>query len=238
MAESSPQDKQRRAAAAYLTRTLQMNPLYEGKEIIALRGRALGLKRQQAPSVSKPDTGERRASALRKLEEVRRASWTASPDSLLSSLRSLDVDDLPDLRTAARRLEVLARNRPLIPPLTANKAFDGQFFDALKDILAGSPRETAVIREQVVASFRSGKLHKRGRRMVKLIQRELPEIYALEADWFDSLMRQKQVRAAPSNQAEPTVEFADNSSGGFPRWIWWLLIIALIKFLAKLSVNQ
>ena len=221
------------AATAYLKRTLQMNPQFEGDAIIALRSQALGLKQPRSAS-ERVDSGreQRRTEALRQLEQLRQECWTAPPDQLLSRLRKLNADDLPDVRQAAQRLEIVARNRPKLPQLASHKDFDGDFFSCLKQVLAASPRETNVLREQVLSSFRAGKLRKRGRRMIGLVKKELPELYSLEADWFESLLRQKgTVTADPGGANISVSEFGDSATGGIPFWVWWLLIIVAFKAL-------
>src|SRR4029079_18226357 len=72
--------------------------------------------------------------------------------------------------------------------------FDGHFFSALKEVLVQSPRETAVLREQVLSTFRNRARRKSGRKMVELLQNEMPAVCQLESDWFETLRRQKPPR--------------------------------------------
>jgi len=217
------------AATAYLKRALGMNPQFEGDAIIALRSRTLGLKRPTAAASVDTRREQRRNKALRVLETLREKCWTSSPEHLLKSLTKLDLDDLPDLQQAARRLETVARNRAKLPQLANHKHFDGDFFSCLKQVLAASPRETAVLREQVLASFRAGKLRKRGRRMIGLLKKELPELYALEVDWFESLMRQKKASSPDAIHNDSYSSGVIDDGGSIPFWVWWMITIIAVK---------
>ncbi|MEM8865867.1 MAG: hypothetical protein AAGF31_10025 [Planctomycetota bacterium] len=221
-----------KGGVAYLTRTLQMNPLYEGDAIIALRSKALRLTKPTKETAG-ADAANRRTQALNTLAEIREKCWSAPPEELLSRLDAIPTDHMPDVQAAAERLKVVAQNRAKLPELSQHKHFDGEFFSCLKQILAASPRETSVLREQVLASFRAGKLRKRGRRMIKLIEKELPELYRLEADWFASLLQQKTVAGgneAYSSDYRADISGGDSSTaktwavGGFTIWIIYMVV--------------
>lgn len=229
------QRKKPAGAAAYLARTLRMNPLYEADQVIALRSRALRLKSDKPQPANVADLGKRRTDALARIEAIRKECWSAPPEQLLSRLDSLELDGLPDVQAAANRLKVVANNRAKLPQLASHKHFDGEFFSCLKTVLAESPRETAVLREQVLASFRSGKLRKRGRRMIKLLESKLPEVYALESDWFSALLRQK------TTSTDSALAPADSSASdgmAIPAWAWWIVVFVVIKVLAAIARNS
>ncbi|MCA9234208.1 MAG: hypothetical protein KDA44_01970 [Planctomycetales bacterium] len=234
MASEPAPAPRRRGQAEYLVRMLQLHPAAASDEIIAIRSRALGLTPKSQPATrAGDDPATRRAAALEKLQQIRQKCWSAPPEQLVAQLDALRADDLPDVRAASHRLRVLARNRRHLPRLVEQKGFDGEFFVALKQVLAGSPRETNVTREQMVARFRSGDLRKRGRRMIALLKRETPELYELESAWFESLLRQKKSNASRAERKSDVV-VADTSSGDIPWWVWWVGISVILRIISHM----
>lgn len=234
-ADSAPA---RKGPADYLVRMLQLNPAAASDQIIAIRSRALRLApRDQAAGANARSSAARRASVLRRLEQIRTQCWTASPADLLAQLAALPVDDLPDLSQAVRRLQVLVHNRPLLPQLATHRDFDGDLFSSLKKVLAGSSRETSVVREQTVSRFRSAHLRKRGRRMIKLLKRQAPALYELESNWFESLLRQKESSVSRAEKRQLDESMGDNSSSDVPWWVWWLLVGAVLRILRFFMSN-
>lgn len=193
MSEQRAEAGSRKRVGQYVLRALRMNPMHEADAIVALRARALGFERDGAAPGPTAPQGQAldRERQLSELATIRAECWSAPPERLLKRIKKLRAVAAPDVRSAAERLGVIAQCRPRLPELTQRREFDGQFFSVLKRVLAESPRETAVVREQALASFRKRKLRRRGRRMIKLLDREMPELYALESGWFESLMSQR-----------------------------------------------
>ncbi|MEM6329182.1 MAG: hypothetical protein AAF790_02920 [Planctomycetota bacterium] len=221
------------AASTYLSRVLQMNPLYQADGVIAARARLLGVVADpsEKPTAGRQtkDRSRQRRKALERLEAIRDVCWTAPPETLAAKLETLDTEGLPDIKAAANRLAVIGSGREKLLAARGDKHFDEDFFSCMQKVLAASPRETAVLREQVLASFRSGKLNRRGRKMIKLTKRVAPELYRLESDWFDALLRQKRVLTV-SGQARRvdgyTPPIVEDDRAGIPFWVWWLLLVA------------
>lgn len=236
MAESAPNKTGR-----YLSKILKINPVYDAEGIIQLRSHALGLQKlskrsETAATDSAPSPADQenlRNIAAGKLENIRGRCWQAAPETLLKELGSLPIEQFPDLQLARDRLVAVAQHRSQLPALTSHKHFDGEFFSVLKQVLAGSPRETNVLREQVLASFRSGKLRKRGRRMIKLLKKQMPELYSIEADWLDSLLRQKSV--AGGNQQWAGVDGSTESEFNIPGWLIWIVVVITIRVLISIG---
>lgn len=225
MSDAKAQARQR--AIDYLVQLLQMNPVHEGAEIIAARNDALGLKKKTAAQPAAPIDAQKadRRKLLDRLEALRRQFWTLPLDALHKQLNALDGQGFADLESAVARLRVVAAHRAKFPPLAQHADFDGELFSSLKEILTRSPRDTAVLREQVLSKFRNRAHRKRGRKMIALLQRELPAIYAIEADWFDTLYRQKaqlptiRLTSKSGNNATPV------GSGATVRSYWWVLVL-------------
>jgi len=214
----------RRQAIDYMVRLLQMNPIQEGDEIISARSKALGLAKRgesaaAAAAAEAPQVDRRKV--LEALEAVRSQFWTMPIDELNRQLAALDSQGFSDLEAAIGRLRVVAAHRALFPALAGKPGFDGEFFSALKEVLIRSPRDTAVLREKVLSSFRNRARRKGGRKMVALLKAEVPAIYELEADWFDTLYRQKAHLVGSSRGSGLSV-----SATGFAKF-WWVILFGM-----------
>jgi len=191
VSDSKAQSRQR--AIDYLSRLLQMNPVSQGEEIIALRTKAFHRQaRKSSPSIARPEAVfDKRRVLLEKLEAVRTNFWQLPLPLLQQELSQLDATEFPDVHATVKRLHTVANHREGFPVLAQMRGFDGDLFGAIKKVLVAPARETAILREQVLSSFQKRARNKKGRRMVRLLEKEMPEVYRLETDWFNALKRQK-----------------------------------------------
>lgn len=211
---------------AYLTSQLARNPIHQSGDIVSHRAKAFKLAPvQSSPAAAAASASTDQRPKLREaLEDLRSRSFTASVDESLASLDKLDLAPFPDLAALADRLRVIMKSRSALPQLSGHPKFDGDFFSCLKKVLVSPPRDVSVLREQVLASFRHRKNRKRGQAMVKLLKSELPELYALESDWLESLLRYSpRQEAVATNSGSASTE----SSNGYG-WAIWLFIPVLV----------
>ncbi|TWT89104.1 hypothetical protein Mal64_25960 [Pseudobythopirellula maris] len=245
-----PADAERRKRVGrYVLRALAMNPMQESEAIVAARRTALQIEtprgaQQAALAPNRPAEAPDRERLLKELAELRKACWKAPPEEILKRVEKLSWVATPEIRTAADRIATVAHNRSRLPALAGNPDFDGDFFSALKKVLAGSPRETTEVREQIVASLRDKKLRKRAHRMIRLLQKETPGLYALETVWFDTLLRQKSSgwnRASPGDTAasisQPQAS-GDWSFGWGGGWFWWIIAATVIRVIIRTTGNS
>lgn len=212
MSKASPQ------VVEYLTRQLSRNPIHESAAIVSLRAKAFKLK-TNAPSAAKSAAPEGQRQQVKvQLETIRNQCFTAPTEQLLKQLNQLPMADYPDLAALGNRLRIILESRGKLPALSSDKRFDGDFFSCLKKVLVSPSRDVSVLREQVLSSFRHRKNRHRGQAMVRLIQEELPELYALEADWLGSLLK---YRAAKYGGL--TATSAENSSS--PAFIGFIAVV-------------
>src|SRR5690606_7294840 len=87
------------------------------------------------------------------------------------------------------RLRTIIECRQSLPPLTSHRDFSGDFFACLKQVLTSPTRDVAVLREQVIASFQKRANRRQGKAMIRLVKAKLPQLYALEAQWLETLLR-------------------------------------------------
>jgi hypothetical protein len=181
---------------------------------------------------------QQRQQLLQRLEQVRAAFWTAPLATLRSSLQNLETragQSFPDIEAAARRLSVVAAHRDQFPRLIGHKSFDDDFLNAMKEVLIAAPSQSAVVRERTLANFGNNKIRRRGKKMIRLIQAELPAVYQLEAAWMKSLVAQTSKRV-PANTAHDhsEMQFTSSSGGGIPWWVY-VLVVTLIRILVSAS---
>jgi len=211
---------------AYLTSQLARNPIHQSGDIVSHRAKAFKLapKPNSHSAVAASASVDHRPKLREKLEKIRSACFTAPVDKSLASLDKLDLASFPDLAALAGRLRVILKSRSALPQLSGHPKFDGDFFSCLKKVLVSPPRDVSVLREQVLASFRHRKNRKRGQAMVKLLKAELPELYALESDWLESLLRYSPRREASATAGRGSA--STGSSGSYVWTIWLVLAVA------------
>ncbi|MEM8943771.1 MAG: hypothetical protein AAGD11_01205 [Planctomycetota bacterium] len=242
MTTQSDAGKQR--AIAYLKRSLQLNPLYDSEKIIRYRAKALGLAKEKR-NVAVRSSTSKREKIIQQIDAVRAACWTEPVEPLIARLDKLPLDDQPDLKRTAERLRVILAQRCRLPELAAHKHFDEKFLSCFKKILTLPPRELAVPREQVVASFRNRKLRGRGLKMIKLLEKEVPALCQLEQEWLESLKRQKVNRDVISTRSseDSAGHLGGNTDssclGSIGTWLIAVFVIKLVfGLLRMLASNQ
>ena len=221
----------------YLTRVLKLNPVFQAGEIVELRNKYLGLKSLTSTNQSDGDNEEfeeRRAAAARIIERVREHFWQLPLDRLRGKLAGLKLNAFPDLKHAATRLTVLAANRDTLPSLVQHKDFDSSLFTALKTVLISSPREAVSVKEKFQKRLPDKQPRNQAVRMVRLLKSNVPEVYELEQDWLDSIIRYRPPKAAKSKGAKSAggqnwtdFEFSFEGWG----WVAWVVVVLGLRLL-------
>lgn len=221
MSNQPPQD----AAVSHVVRCLRLNPMWQADEALASRAELHGVDvARHNPYQAALDESARKSALRNKVYNLRDEIWKAPLDELRKKLGRLRLEGEPELAKIADRLRVIIDARVKLPQLTQHRDFDGDFFECFKQVLTGSVRQSAEMREGVAASFQDRRLKKRGLRMIKLLRREAPELAAIEADWFQWLARQ---RGVSSLHAFSATRGDLSDSWWWPNgYIIWFLIIA------------
>jgi hypothetical protein len=236
---SSPAPETHQKLLRYLEHALRQNPFEESAAIIHRRSQVLGLRtapKEAVQTIAAAPVSQQRQQLLQRLEQVRATFWTAPLATLRSSLQDLETragQSFPDIQAATRRLSVVAAHRDQFPRLVKHKWFYPDFLSAFKDVLVGTPRQAALVRERMLAQFGAPKIRRHGKKMIRLIQQELPAVYELESAWIESLLAQRG-RHNASNPAYNYVESSSSSGGGIPWWVY-LLVLTLIRILVSAS---
>lgn len=213
------------AAVAHVVRCLRLNPMWQADEVLASRAALHGVDvTKQNPYQAAIDASARKSALRNKVYKLRYQIWNEPTDQLARKLGNLRLEGEPELTKIAERLRVIVDARMKLPQLTQHRDFDGDFFECFKQVLTGSVRQNAEMRERVTASFQDRMLRKRGQRTIKLLRREAPELAALESDWLTRLSRQRGMSAVNSYSA--TRSDASESWWWPPGGVIFLLILA------------
>jgi hypothetical protein len=168
----------------YLVRTLQLNPALQGEEIIRSRMEMLGLTNLTPVKDAAVSDGVRdRRECMDLLKDARASFWTLSTEELTSRLAELEQMDFPDIRLAARRLETVLQHREEV-----SRIFEGSdrvYVDSIKRVLTASRGEANAAKQDALATFNGWSSRRKGRRALKRLKGELPEVYQLDRDWLE-----------------------------------------------------
>ena len=222
--ERQDEDNQDGDLQEYLTKMLQLNPLYEGDRIVSLRAERLGHRLSESAS---PDLEEldQRSAQLQKLQAIRNEFWKDSVESIRARLNELNVEKFHELRAPVARLNLVAEHRDRLAGFPTSKRFDEDFLHHLKWILIASPHETAKLREQLLVAFHNPKNRKQGRPLIRQLKANYPEIYSLEAAWLSALTQEKAREVKTAQKTNP-------KSGSC--LFWFILIVFGLRILRNL----
>ncbi len=215
----------------YLVRALQINPLQNADGLLSLRRRYHGVVDDRVRSDSADLRGQREA-VSRLLDQLRENFWTMKPDELTQALAKIPAEPFPDLNLAVNRLQTLAEVRPTLAQLSQNKHFDGDLFSSLKRVLVLPPREAEGVREKTLKSLDSRSRLKKARRMITLLKRDAPEVYALEQAWFERLDAARMTSAGTVSAASGTSDGEGIRFAGLG-WAGGVIVLVLLRLIFK-----
>ena len=225
-----------RRRTKYLRHAFAMNPMWQAKEVLQLRRKALGLSRAAGDDRTE-DEAERRAKSQAIRQHIRQLQnhfWTMPLDQLQRSLREIDVQKMPELTPVVRRLRTAAACRGEFPKLAAAKGMDLPLFNAFRKIVVLPPSEAGYIREQFIQSLGDRNRVKDVRRAIRIIDSDYSILYGLERDWFATLQGLKRPRAAGEAGAQ-------SGGGGFElpeiSWVGWIVIFIAIRAVLRLIMS-
>jgi hypothetical protein len=230
-------DEDRAKRIAYVTSALRLNPLRDSAKILAARNAALGLLKEsniEAP-VDIQQLRINRQNVLATLDCVRTNFWSASDEEMNQELAVLESAEFPDLKETIARLQLLARFRAQFNSFV--EAYDPEQILAgfLKKILVAPSRDTAGIKERLLHAFRRPLWRRTPRRIIRNLDQQLPEVYALEGEWFAALLNQKisWIASAPPS-ANKSRDPRSDGTGRQHRWWYGLAFVVLLQLIRAL----
>lgn len=221
---NSPQRDPADRALRYLEAALKRNPATQASEILEIRSRFYGQKRTANAGSSRVDMDELRESQMAEIDAIRRQFWASDINELRTKLSQLDSTPFPDLLLAVRRLRTVGEHRHQFPSLVEAGSDVPGLFKAFRGALVSPPLEAASLREQATYQIED---FAEVRTFVKTVRKVMPEVFALEADWLNMLLRMKPVRIASA----PQTPFSLSSSEVDYGWIISILIFITIAIL-------
>ena len=198
----NPLTTKNRDVAVYLVRVLSLNPIYEADEILAARDRYLGRSRTD-PRRESWELREQREAVQSQLDSAREQFWTANDDELQAALAGLDADEFSDLKLATDRLNAVSQVRAEFVVLPEHKKCDHELLVKLQEVVVAAPREASRLKQAyLLRAVADASLHGRSRRMIRLLRSKYPDVFALEAEWLESIRRSEPIRTDTPTEAE------------------------------------
>jgi hypothetical protein len=230
-------EEDRKIRVEYVRKALQLNLLRDGKQIFELRDKALHrAKQENNTSDAAGAVRQDRRQVLSNLERVRSNFWSMPSRQLKSELEKLASADFPDLRTPIERLQTAANERSRFVSLKDELKLDPAAFESLSRILILPPKDTSAIREYMRYSFARPFHRKQRRQIVETIKTRVPAIYQMEAEWFDSLYKQK-ATWLPALPVRRKSNQTDQRSSNY-HWLLWFLLIILANMFRRFFEQQ
>jgi hypothetical protein len=114
----------------YACRLLQMNPLEQPMEILAVRRQFL---KSEARSESLIDESisllDRKEQTIKNLETLRKQFWLLKDEVLNQQIADIDIADFPDLALALNRLQTVANHKDSFRRLKEHPECFESFFE-------------------------------------------------------------------------------------------------------------
>lgn len=215
----------------YAQAMLRLSPYHSAQQIVEQRALYLGLDRQ-ASTNPEADAAlpRRRQTAEAELTRIRSDFWNSPLPQIQSRLAELKLEGMPDLAAAAQRLALAAEVRPEFERLFAEPNVNKQFVDALRQIVVLPPAAARHAKDQQENEPWRWRKGPSARKTMRFIDRNYPQIYQLEREWFDHIASARRVVRA-SRSASPVKDQGESNSHW--RWMLWLLVIILLKMLSR-----
>jgi len=209
----------------YAQAMLLLNPYNSAQQIVEQRARYLGLENQASTKRgTDAEVRRRRQTAEAALSEIRLDFWISPLPQIKSSLAALTLEGVPDLAASATRMARAAEVRPEFERLYAEHKINTQFVDALRQILVLPPAAAGQRKDQQEHELYRWRKRRSAKHTVRFINRNYPQIYELEREWFNHIASAKR--------------FAIPVKGpGASKWLWlclWPIIVFLLSMLSRL----
>ncbi len=241
MSQSDPPNRKPKAsrdpkeAGAYLKRVLKMNPLADAERMISLRQQFVGQGDKAVVSNSSfadPHQREQlREQVQNHLDEIRGAFWKAPAASLQKKLRSLPVDDFPDLKAAAGRLNSVLGVRESIDALRGDEDFHVNLFNMIRRLMTLGPAKAGELKGTYLFDLARSDHLKDARLMAKSIRQCHPQVYQLESAWFDQIIKTRRRKLANSTAGG----FGEDIDGGNYGCLFMIAAYVVIKILISIA---
>lgn len=205
----------------YLTRQLSLDPRSAAARIVLQRNEQLGLTSARQSATAEGSAQD--AKGVRsKLETIRNQFWTLPLEELHSQLSAIDLRSYPELAIVVEQLQQAAKVRDQFPRLAERLNGDLGLFHCVKQSVTMPPRDVAGMKESVMRALLIGENDKSYKATAKLIKEEFHEIYALQHEWFDDILKSKRL-------GRDTVARGNGFNFGAPIWVYVVLLTLFLR---------
>ncbi len=189
------QDSNIERTTEYLAGILKLDPVIECDRLFSARARFLQLDSADSqPVTDLADQWNQREGLAQKISEIRIRFWREDVGCPEETLASLDCSQFPDLKHAAERLCTVAGSRQEFMQLVQDEHRDVDFAASLRKVLVAGPREAAAERDEAIDSIHDAQQLKKIKGMLRDLCESLPQVYGLETDWLDAVLRMRKRR--------------------------------------------
>ena len=215
----------------YLAQVLAMNPARQSAQIIAMRNQLLGIQTQEAVQLA---DGSKLASlrerVKQQIENIREQMWRQHPQQLARMLKSINVSQLPELKSAIHRLQKVIQNHHHIRALSSHPDQNINLTNTFRRVVMLPPRDSGILKEAYLRQIIESRELPQIKKMADMLQVEFPQLYALESDWLESIQTLK-ARRKPTSQNASAEDAYDYT---VPGWLIWIGFVVLFRVVAWL----
>jgi hypothetical protein len=229
---TTPESHQR-----YLKHAFQLNPVWRAADVIDLRARALKKTRldNNRSKEELANVGVLRQAAKAQIATLQREFWKLPLTDLKRQLESLDVRKLPELAPVVNRLRTAAACRGEFPRLMQESWMDAKLFEAFKTAVVLPPVDAGAVRERFLSRVTNKNQLKKLQAAVKKMATEFPVLYALEADWFQTIKGFKLQKVESEFAGVGGSADFDWSGMGWPVWLLIFIVIRVLIRVVSMS---
>jgi len=215
----------------YLDRVLPLSPVVAAQQMVDLRWRFCGFNTEAVVGGSaSDDLAERRKWNRRELEKIRSAFWLLDPAQSRQALDELLVDDLPELKIGIDRLKQLSHCHADMNELARHRKRNINLYNTFRRLVMLSPRKAGSVKEKYLRSLAYAENLDKVQRMVRMMQTEFPNLYAIESDWFTQILKIKSRRGSDNGPVSGGISV----DLGIPSWMYVVTVMLIFRVIFAL----
>jgi hypothetical protein len=211
---------------AYLKKVFSLNPVYDAAKMVELRSVYCGLSAETPTSTNPVDLDERKRRIKKRLESIRASFWNSTAPQLRKELDALHARDFPELKIGVDRLKTLTLYREDIQALAKHPLKEINLYNTFRRVVMLPPRKAAAVKQKYLRDLAHSDVKSKVEKMVKMIQKEYPQLYEIESSWFQQISRIKSRRVAESGSTN-----SDGFEFPIPGWMIGIVVVMIIRFL-------
>ena len=220
----------------YLARVLRMNPIHQSDQIIRLRNRLLGKNSSESELLA----DQARISKIRdrvsnQIDEIRNQMWRQHPSKLMEMLKAIDTTQLPEMKNAIARLQAVIANHSEIQKLSQHRSQHINLVNTFKRVIMLPPRESGGLKESYLRKIVVSPELKNIQKSVNSLQREFPQLYAMESDWLGQI---QSMTGRGRSVEQSGGSGSSDSELPIPGWLIWVGFVIIFRIIATVMRNS